>query len=63
MLNCWYLAYSLLKGNIAIGISQNLHTQSGAFDTSVQADILMLCVKSPSGKKTKIQEMKSDSEN
>lgn len=57
MLNHWYLPYSLLKGNVDIGISQNLHTLSGAFDTSVQADILMLRVKSPSGKNTKMQEM------
>lgn len=65
ILNCWCLPHSLLKGNIAIAISQNLHTLSGAFDTSVQADILMLCVnsRSPSGKNTKIQEIQSDSEN
>lgn len=56
ILNCWYLAHSLLKGNIAIAISQNLHRLNDAFGTSVQADILMLCVKSrcPSGKNTKI---------
>lgn len=65
MLSCCYLSHTLLKCNIAIAVSQNLHAVNGALGISVQADILLLCfkIRSPSGKNTKIKEIRSASEN
>lgn len=60
-----YLSHTLLKGNIAIAVSQNLRVVNGASGTSVQADVLLSCfeIRSPSGKNTKIREIQPDGEN